>query len=88
MAKTRKAAAHKRRTIRLMVIPEPESGKRSVLELEGEGTLIFNGVDGPPIEMVCGRCGAPLVRGITLEKLHSIVFRCNSCGAFNETLIS
>jgi hypothetical protein len=85
-----KKRARKRRTIRLVVIPEPEKGTRSVLIFNGEGTLAMRlaGTSGPPVTMVCGNCSAPLTEGITVDQVQNLVFRCNRCGAFNETLIS
>lgn len=83
-----KRAKPQKRSIRLIVIPEPEPGTRSVIEMQGKGTVIMNAGDAPGTTMVCGNCGAPLVKGIRINQLQQIVLRCNGCGSYNETLVS
>lgn len=75
------------RTIRMVVIPEPEPGTRSVLLLEGAGTIVMSG-EGPPTTLVCGNCMAPLARGIRVDQIRNVVLRCNRCKRFNEPLVS
>lgn len=72
------------RPVALTVIPEPDPGMRAVLEHIGEGTIIFQGVDGPD-ELDCGTCGAPLGVGVHRGQFAGIVLRCSSCRAFNDT---
>jgi len=82
-----KPTQRRRRTIRLTVVPEPKPDTRTVLDYQGEGTVVIRSDDGPPITMVCGKCGAPLVQGVEIATIVSIVFRCNSCGAFNDSIV-
>jgi predicted RNA-binding Zn-ribbon protein involved in translation (DUF1610 family) len=73
-----------KRRLQLMVIPEPEPNTRMVFVFEGEGTVVMSGPGN--VVMECGNCGVPLVDGVAVGNLLSIVFKCPSCGAFNETL--
>lgn len=73
-----------KRRIQLMVIPEPEPNTRSVFIYTGEGTVVMRG--DANVVMECGNCGVPLIDGVPVGNLRSIVFRCPNCGAFNETL--
>jgi hypothetical protein len=87
----KKATKRRMRTIRLMVIPEPPPGTRSVFRLapEAPGTLVMNftgRLKTADLEMVCGNCGAPLVRGVNVSQFQSIVFVCNGCGMYNDSL--
>lgn len=75
-------------TIKLVVIPKPNPGTRTVFDRQGEGTIVFDAADGPPIVQVCGNCMAPLVRGMRADQLRNIVMRCNGCGEYNETTTS
>jgi uncharacterized Zn finger protein len=84
MPKKRKGATPKKRRIRLMVIPEPEQGTRSVLVYTGEGTVVMRGPGN--VVMECGNCGVPLLEGVKVAQIQNLVFRCPSCGSFNETL--
>jgi hypothetical protein len=83
-----RASKRKKRVLRLVVIPEPAPGTRTVMNRTGEGTVVFAGQGGPPITMVCGNCGAPLIEGMAVKQIQGFVLRCNRCGAYNETLIS
>ena len=74
----------KRRTIRMAVIPEPAPNTRSVLMYVGPGTVAMRGQDN--VTMVCGNCGSPILEGMKTIQVRNLVFRCNKCGAFNETL--
>jgi len=67
-----------------MVIPEPEANTRSVIVYEGEGTVVMKGPGNAVME--CGNCGVPLVEGVPVGNIQSIVFKCPSCGEYNETL--
>ena len=73
-----------RRHIKLMVVPEPEPNTRSVLLYTGEGTVAMRGPGN--VVMECGNCGVPLIEGVPVGSLQNLVFHCQSCGAFNETL--
>ncbi|MEX1133756.1 MAG: hypothetical protein WED83_02810 [Acidimicrobiia bacterium] len=68
----------------LAVIPEPEPNTRSVLIRSGEGTVVMQG-EGKVI-LECGNCHEPLVQGIEMKQLKNLVFKCNNCGVYNETL--
>lgn len=83
-----KGQKRRRRVIRLVVIPKPDPTKRSILHYEGEGSVAMRAPDGPSITMVCGQCGVPLLEGVSVDQVENLVFRCNGCGAYNETLIS
>ena len=80
--KARKRPA--KRLLKLMVIPEPEPNTRSVLVYTGPGTVVMSGEGN--VTMECGNCGAPLIVGVPVGNLQNLVFRCNKCGAFNETM--
>lgn len=70
--------------LRLVVIPEPDPGMRPVFIFSGKGTVIMRGTE-TGLSMDCGRCGAPLVTGVRRTQFQGVVFKCNSCGAFNDT---
>lgn len=73
-----------KRRVRLAVIPEPESDTRSVIVYTGEGTVAMRGQGKVVLE--CGNCGKPIVDGLAMTQVRNLVFRCNNCGAYNETL--
>ncbi len=77
-------AKRKKRQIRMAVIPEPESGTRAVIVYTGEGTVVMRG-DGN-VDLDCGNCGKTIVLGVRVVQIRNLVFKCNACGAFNETL--
>jgi predicted RNA-binding Zn-ribbon protein involved in translation (DUF1610 family) len=74
-----------RRKIRMMVIPEPEPHTRSVIMYVGPGTVAMKGPGN--VTMVCGNCGSPLIVGLKVSALESVVLRCNNCGAFNDSIV-
>ena len=84
--KAEKKPARKKteRRIRMMVIPEPEPNTRSVLVYTGAGTVLMRGPGN--VVMECGNCGAPLIVGMPVATLQSVVLRCASCGAYNDSL--
>lgn len=82
---TKKGPTPKRPRIRLTVIPEEQAVGRSVIAYQGEGTVAMKG-QFTRLIMECGACGAPIVEGVMLEQLENLVFRCNGCGAYNQTL--
>lgn len=77
-------APHRRVTLR--VVPEPEPGSRAVLRPGAMPAFVGNGTT----DMVCGNCGAVLVRGIAPEEWKlvcidglPVIVMC-SCGSLNE----
>lgn len=73
------------RIIRLHVIPEPAPRTRSVINRQGEGTVIFRSDQGPNTTLVCGKCAAPLAERMLVNQLQGMVLRCNQCGSYNES---
>lgn len=71
-------------TRRLNVIKKPAEGSRSVMVYEGEGTVAMRGVGS--VTYACGGCRAPILEGLDPGQVQNLVFRCNGCGAYNETL--
>lgn len=71
-------------TILLGAIPEPEPETRTVLILNGPGTIIMKGPG--DLLMLCGSCETPLVVGMSVSQVQNLVFKCNACSSFNETL--
>jgi hypothetical protein len=72
------------RHVQLQVIPEPDPGSRAVLVNLGGGTVISQSFDGTD-SLDCGKCGAPLMVGVTRSHVNGLVLQCSSCGAFNDT---
>lgn len=70
---------------KLNVIPEPAPDTRSVLRMQGEGTVVIRVEDAERPVHTCGACDAPLIVGLGLLHIQNVVLRCNGCGAFNET---
>lgn len=68
----------------LSVIKKPAEGTRSVINVQGEGTVAMRG-EGRMV-WVCGGCREPILDGMEPGQVQNLVFRCNSCGAYNETL--
>ncbi len=68
-------------------IPEPSEGTRTVLVLEGTGTVVIRGDDDEaPLTFVCGDCSAGLATEMYRGQLGKIVLKCNRCGSFNEAI--
>lgn len=38
------------------------------------------------VTLHCGSCGKPIVVGLYSSQVQNLVFRCNACSAYNETL--
>ena len=79
--------AEERFQIRMLVIPEPASGTRTVLVQGGADRMadhrpMFTG--DASVDQLCGGCGRVLVDGVPLGQLRSAVLCCGRCGAFNE----
>ncbi len=70
--------------IPLRLIPEPEKDTRTVIVFTGKGTVVMRG-EATGRDYVCGNCGATILAGIGRGQVKNIVFKCNACGAFNET---
>lgn len=66
----------------LRVIPEPDPKIRSVINFTGKGTIAFTG--NGDLNLLCGQCKSMLVQGVGAS-LESVVIKCNSCGAYNDT---
>jgi predicted RNA-binding Zn-ribbon protein involved in translation (DUF1610 family) len=66
----------------MVVIDEPKpntrtvlvSGKDSAPPIEGNGAITY----------VCGKCAFPIVENVNLDRISDIVFKCPSCGSFND----
>lgn len=68
---------------RLRVIPEPGEGTRTILAPD-HAPLIRGG--GGVIDLSCGKCGTLLAVDMASRyQASNIVFKCPSCGSFNET---
>jgi hypothetical protein len=65
----------------LVVVPEPARGTRSILAGTADQTIVMAG-DGHAVH-VCGRCGAPLLQGVTPSLLFTMLVRCGRCGTHN-----
>jgi len=85
MAKKAGKKRQARRTVRMVVIPQPAPNTRSVLLYTGPGTVAMRGQGN--VTMICGNCGKPLLENIKTSQVRNLVFRCNNCGMFNETPI-
>jgi hypothetical protein len=84
-----KGPTPRRIRIKLAVIPEPEPDSRTIYQAldPGQGTvLVTGGLNPPRVTLECGNCGAPLVEGLKTSQLHNLVFLCNACGFYNETV--
>lgn len=70
--------------IKLREIPKPEEGTRTVLVYSGDGTVAMSGV-ATGHDYVCGVCDSVILEAIPKGQVVNVVFRCNNCGAFNDT---
>jgi hypothetical protein len=68
--------------IPMVVIEEPKHNTRSVMVRGGKLGPIFSGKGS--ITYVCGKCAFPLAENMDMDQISSIVFKCPSCGAFND----
>lgn len=71
--------------VKLKVIPQPEHNARSVFIKQGIGTVLIQGYTSE-IALCCGNCEAPIIIGVEPKQIIGVVFKCNSCGAFNDTI--
>jgi hypothetical protein len=67
----------------LVVIPEPTPGTRSILTGSEDRTVVMTG-DGHVV-YACGGCGAPLLEGVHIALLFTMLVRCGRCGRYNAT---
>lgn len=69
---------------RLALIPEPEAGTRSVME-QPPGAAPFPFIIGVgDLDLLCGSCGAVLLKSVDEGMVSNVVFKCPSCGSFSE----
>jgi hypothetical protein len=75
---------------RLHVIPEPAPGTRSVFQKpaaprDDRTPFVTNG---GALNYVCGNpdCGLLLLKNVEIEQVSNLVFKCPSCGSYNETI--
>lgn len=69
-------------TRKLQVIPKPAEGTRSVLAKAPPDPLLFQGEG--DLNLLCGKCGAILAKGVHEGTLINLVLQCNQCGTYNE----
>ena len=65
----------------LKVIPEPDPDTRAVLATESVDIVLLTGLGDN--HLLCGQCGAMLVRGVG-EILSNVVILCAGCGSYND----
>jgi hypothetical protein len=75
------------RSVRLRLVPQDaDFFKTRTVLTRPEGyvgdTRFFSGDDSRAPDLLCERCGAPLVTGALVAP--NFVFQCGSCRAFNE----
>ena len=71
-------------TRQLSVIEKPAEGTRTVYHYTGEGTVALRGEGS--MTYVCAGCRAPILVGMEPGQVQNLIFRCNACGRYNETL--
>jgi DNA-directed RNA polymerase subunit RPC12/RpoP len=76
-----------RRHFRLMVIPPPNAGTRTVFVADSASPQRFLFIRGssPGWSYDCGDCGTQLLVDVEPSHLQNAVFRCNYCGSYNDT---
>ena len=69
---------------RLTLIPEPMPGTRSVL-VQPSGAAPFPFIIGVGnLDLLCGQCGAVLLKRVEEGQVSNVVFKCPACGRFSE----
>jgi hypothetical protein len=69
---------------RLTLIPEPKPGTRSVL-VQPPGAAPFPFIIGVGnLDLLCGQCGAVLLKSVVEGQVSNVVFKCPTCGNFSE----
>lgn len=66
--------------VRLRIIPKPDEGARSVIQ--GEAKPFIKGTG--QTNCLCGKCGEVLLEAIKPGQVKNVVFRCPTCGSYNE----
>ena len=68
--------------IQMVVIDEPKPNTRTVLVSGRDSAPPITG--NGAITYVCGKCSFPIVENVNSDQVLNIVFKCPSCGAFND----
>lgn len=66
--------------IKLPIIPKPAAGTRAVFQ--GKAKPFIKGTG--DINYLCGNCAEILLQGVRPDQVKNIVFRCPSCGSYND----
>lgn len=67
---------------KLKVIPKPIEGTKAILiKKNGDSIIIFGKGN---INLVCGKCGSTLAKGISEGQVRNLVLYCNNCESYNE----
>jgi hypothetical protein len=68
----------------LKIIPAPDSGTRTVIDIEAPGEATMAGTDAAVGDLYCGQCGALMVTGMPKRNVKNSVIRCKLCRAYND----
>ena len=69
--------------VKLKVIPKPKPQRRAVLEPKvGEVLPVIKGYG--ILNLLCGNCGAVLVKGINEGQIRNMVIHCPICRYYND----
>jgi len=69
--------------VRLRVVPKPKPKTRAVLEPKiGEVLPIIEGHGN--LNLLCGNCGAVLIKGINEGQIRNMVIHCPICRYYND----
>ena len=69
--------------VRLRVIPKPKPQTRAILEPKvGEILPVIKGYGN--LNLLCGNCGAVLVKGINEGQIRNMVIHCPICRYYND----
>lgn len=74
----------RRFSLKLPVIPEPESGTRVVFIQPPSSTSHPFLKGGGPADLLCGKCAFQLARGIGSGQIENLVLKCPKCESFND----
>jgi len=75
---------HMAKFFQLKVIPAPDPGKRTVIDLDAPGATTMAGVGTAVGDLYCGQCGALMVTGMPKGNVKNSVIRCKLCRAYND----
>ena len=67
----------------LNVIKKPPPTRGGVVSYTGEGPVMKR--EGP-LTWLCGGCREPILEGMQPGQVRNLVFRCNGCGVYNQTI--